>query len=243
MYYPDLNIYKQANFMSKEPKQHHIRSFVSRQRNLAQEKQQLLKELWPIYGMELSSLPEELTKILQQNNSITIEIGFGMGESLFQMALANPSQFFLGIEVHRPGIVNLLAKLKNQPLANLCIIEADAMEVFNKHIPDNSIDRVLLFFPDPWPKRKQQKRRILRQEFLLVLQQKLKAQGILHFVTDWEDYAQAALKLFSTNKNWRNLAGTNIFSNRPDYRPITKFEKRGLKLGHKIWELVFATKS
>jgi len=235
VYYPDLNIYKQANFMSTETKHRHIRSFVSRQRNLAQEKQQLLKELWPIYGAE----PAALANILQQYNSITIEIGFGMGETLFQMAHANPSKFFLGIEVHRPGIVNLIAKLKQQPVANLRIIEADAMEIFNKYIPDNSIDRVLLFFPDPWPKRKQQKRRLLRQEFLLALQQKSKVDGILHFVTDWEDYALAALKLLSANQNWRNLAGINTFSTRPTYRPLTKFEKRGLKLGHKIWELIF----
>ena len=216
-----------------------IKSFVHRQRNLAPTKQKILAELWPKYGLEITNKKIDLTKIFNNQNSTIIEIGFGMGETLLHMANNFPEKNFIGIEVHMPGIGSVLSKLRTNPLTNIKIYNTDALDVLQKCVPNNSIEKFLIFFPDPWPKKRHHKRRIIQPAFVNLIATKLKPNGILHMATDWEDYAEHMMSVLTQAPQFRNTAGESKFAARPDYRPLTKFEQRGQKLGHKIWDLIF----
>lgn len=210
-----------------------IKSFVKREGRLTLGQQRALDTLWPIYGHELSS------GLIPIAANTVLEIGFGNGSSLLQMAEAAPDTAFIGIEVHRPGVGALLMGIENQQLSNLTVYQEDAVEVLKNCIPNESLSRVQLYFPDPWPKKKHHKRRILQADFIDLIRQKLQAGGLFHMATDWQPYAEHMLEIMEAATGFENVAGAHAFSPKPEYRPTTKFEVRGQKLGHGVWDLVY----
>jgi len=192
----------------------------------------------PRFGLEPGSLIDPV-EIFQRQAPLALEIGFGNGESLATMAAQAPDTDFIGIEVHRPGVGHLLQELDKQVLNNVRIFNEDAVKVLRDCLPDNCLDRLLLFFPDPWHKKRHHKRRIVQAEFIELLARKLKPGGILHMATDWENYAQHMLEVLERAPAFRNCAGAGFYSEKPGYRPVTKFERRGQKLGHGVWDLLF----
>jgi tRNA (guanine-N7-)-methyltransferase len=216
-----------------------VRSFVRRQGRLTASQERALTELWPKYGLEPDGGLLDLDVVFGRTAPRVLEIGFGMGDVLAEMALAHPGQDYLGIEVHRPGVGRLLARLAEQGSDNVRLFRHDAIDILNQRIPDASLDLVLLFFPDPWHKKRHHKRRIIQSDFIQLIRTKLKPGGVFHMATDWEDYAHWMMALMSEAEGFENLAGENNYSERPEYRPETKFERRGLRLGHGIWDLLF----
>ena len=216
-----------------------IRSFVRREGRLTRGQQRALDLLWPQFGIEAGEGPLELDTLFGRSAPKVLEIGFGMGASLAQMAAAKPDWDFLGIEVHRPGVGTLLRHIEEQGLSNVRVICADAVEVLKQRIPDASLDRVQLFFPDPWHKKRHHKRRIVQPEFVALIAAKLKPGGVFHLATDWENYAQHMLAVLSASPQFRNQAGEGHYAPRPEERPLTKFEQRGQRLGHGVWDLLF----
>lgn len=178
-------------------------------------------------------------QIFEREAPLCIEIGFGNGDSLAQMATANPDKNFIGIEVHRPGVGHLMMQLEQNGINNVRIYCHDAMEIIEQKIADNSLDAMYLFFPDPWPKKKHHKRRIVRPGFVDLIVKKLKPGGYFHAATDWEHYAHAMLELLSAHDGLNNASPSNSYCERPDYRLLTKFEQRGIRLGHGVWDLIF----
>jgi tRNA (guanine-N7-)-methyltransferase len=168
-----------------------------------------------------------------------LEIGFGMGDALHVLARERPNWDFLGIEVYRPGIGSFLRGLEDKAITNVRVIAEDAVQVLEHMIPDASLTRVHLFFPDPWPKKRHHKRRLIQPTFVALLARKLVSGGIFHMATDWEDYAHHALAVVSQSDVFRNTASGDGFTPRPSWRPRTKFEQRGERLGHAVWDLVF----
>lgn len=216
-----------------------IRSFVRRQGRFTLGQQRALAELWPRYGLEAQETPLDLAEIFGRSAPRILEIGFGMGDALAEMALAHPENDYLGIEVHQPGVGRLLAKLEEQGSSNVRVFCHDAVEVLQKQIADESLDGVLLFFPDPWHKRRHNKRRIIQVGFVELIRAKLKSGSVFHMATDWQDYAEHMMTVMSEVEGFENEAGVGMYSPRPDYRPITKFERRGQRLGHGIWDILF----
>lgn len=215
-----------------------IRSFVRREGRITKGQQRALDELLPRFGAPGDGLLD-LNKLFGREAPRILEIGFGNGETLAVMAQASPQYDYLGIEVHRPGVGNLLLQVEKLQLSNVRVICDDAVEVLNERIPDLSLDAVHIFFPDPWHKKKHHKRRLVRPGFIKLLTRKLKTGGVIHLATDWEDYAMHMMQVMSQAEGFVNQAGTGHFSERPDYRPLTKFEQRGQRLGHGVWDLLF----
>ena len=178
-------------------------------------------------------------RISKKKQPLVVEIGFGMGASLAEMAKIAPELNFLGIEVHRPGVGALLALAQEQELKNLKVFCADANEVLKQHISDNSIHRLQLYFPDPWHKVRHNKRRLVQPAFAQFIRSKLEIGGIFHMATDWEPYAQHMMDVMEAAEGYRNASGERQFAEQPAYRPSTKFEKRGQKLGHGVWDLLY----
>ena len=168
-----------------------------------------------------------------------LEIGFGTGSSLAEMAKNHPQNDYLGIEVHRPGVGNLLLQIEKEGITNIRVMCEDAVEVLEKNIPDQSLDAVYLFFADPWHKKKHHKRRIVQPNFVRLVNCKLKTGGIFHMATDWENYAEHMLEVMNRTEGFENTATSGDYRQRPDYRPLTKFEQRGRRLGHGVWDLIF----
>jgi tRNA (guanine-N7-)-methyltransferase len=168
-----------------------------------------------------------------------VEIGFGNGACLAKLADDNPDNDYIGIEVHRPGVGHLLIQLEQHGLPNVRVYCHDAIEVLTNCLPDNSLSAVHLFFPDPWHKRKHHKRRIVQASFLDLLAKKLHSGGYFHAATDWEHYADAMLEVLSADERFINASIDNTYCERPAYRPLTKFEQRGIRLGHGVWDLIF----
>jgi len=216
-----------------------IRSFVRREGRLTPGQQRALDSLWPRFGLELPAQSGDLKALLAGERPVTLEIGFGNGASLAQMAAADPAQLFIGIEVHRPGVGHLLQLVEKGGLENVRVICEDAVEVLKLHVPDASLDRLLLFFADPWPKKRHHKRRIVQPKFVELVAKKLKPGGIFHMATDWENYAEHMREVMEASPDFENTRGPGQFSERPDYRPVTKFEQRGQRLGHGVWDLLY----
>lgn len=217
-----------------------IRSFVRRDGRMTDAQRRVLTEYWPHVGLELKNEKIHLPDIFQREAPCILEIGFGSGHSLLAMAKTNPQQNFIGIETHQPGIGTLLLGMEAGQVSNVRIYYADAVEVLEQCIPECSLDTVQLFFPDPWPKRRHHKRRLIQLPFVKLIAKKLKENGTLHLATDWEDYAIEMMKVLSSAEEFSNIAGKNEFSNRSPHRPIvTKFERRGQSAGRQIWELQF----
>lgn len=208
-----------------------IRSFARRERTMTKTQQEAFT-LFGRFGLELSNNIIDLPNIFGRIAPVVVEIGFGTGQSLAETALKNPDRDYIGIEVYRPGIAALLARVAQHNLTNIRIYNADAVDVLRTCIPDYSIDQVQIFFPDPWPKRRHHKRRLIQAAFVALIYSKLKANGCLHIATDWEDYAKHILRIMSATSGFSSVSKT-------PYRPATKFEQRGIRSGRRIWDLMF----
>ena len=215
-----------------------IRSFVRREGRLTAGQQRALDKLWPRFGLE-AGRQLDLDAVFGRRAPRTLEIGFGNGASLAAMAENQPDCDFIGIEVHRPGIGRLLLELESRGLENVRIFREDAIQVLHECLPDNSLDRLLLFFPDPWPKKRHHKRRILQPAFLQLCAERLVAGGSLHIATDWANYAEHIDAVFSGAAAFACAERREHDGDAPLDRPMTKFERRGLGKGHRIWDWRF----
>ena len=216
-----------------------IRSFVRRQGRLTKGQQHALDHFWPEKGVEYQPEPVDLADLFEREAPVVLEIGFGMGASLVTMAQANPQQNFLGIEVHSPGVGACLSAADEAGVENLRVMCHDAVDVLNQMIPDNSLRMVQLFFPDPWHKARHNKRRIVQVPFAELVLRKLKLGGVFHMATDWEAYAEHMLEVMNSIAGYKNQSETQDYVPRPQSRPLTKFEQRGQRLGHGVWDLMF----
>lgn len=217
-----------------------VHSFILREGRLTKGQAQAISNLWPAFGIDFRAQPLGLATVFGNANPVVLEIGFGMGESLVDMAAAAPELNFIGIEVHRPGVGACLAAGNALGLSNLKVLQHDAVAVLQQMIPAASLQRVQLYFPDPWPKKRHHKRRLVQPPFTALVAEKLIPDGVLHMATDWQEYAEHMLAVMDGDTRYRNLATGADYVTRPDYRPITKFEKRGERLGHGVWDLLFA---
>lgn len=216
-----------------------IRSFVRRQGRLTNGQQLALDNYWPVMGVEYQTELVDFNALFGRDAPVVLEIGFGMGASLVTMAAQHPEQNFLGIEVHLPGVGACLAAAQEAGISNLHVMCHDAVEVLMNMIPDGSLSMVQLFFPDPWHKARHNKRRIVQVPFVQLVRSKLKVGGVFHMATDWEPYAQHMLEVMTSVTEYRNLSNNNEYVERPESRPLTKFEARGQRLGHGVWDLMF----
>ncbi|MFA3792680.1 tRNA (guanosine(46)-N7)-methyltransferase TrmB [Aliiglaciecola sp. SL4] len=217
-----------------------VRSFVKREGRLTKGQAKSLEEFWPTMGLMHADGKLDFTEVFSRSAPVVLEIGFGMGKSLVEMAANEPDKDFIGIEVHRPGVGTCMAEANEQGVTNLRVFEHDAVEVLADCIADESLDRLQLFFPDPWHKKRHHKRRIVQPEFVQKLRTKLKLDGVFHMATDWENYAEHMLEVMQAAEGFKNLSENQDYVPRPDNRPLTKFEQRGHRLGHGVWDLMFA---
>ncbi len=216
-----------------------IRSFVLRTGRMTKGQKRAMDELFPRWGIDYQSSSLLMDDVFERSAPIVLEIGFGMGQSLVEQASKNPDKNFLGIEVHQPGVGACLLMIEESGIDNLKVIQHDAVEVLNNMIPDESLQGMQVFFPDPWHKKKHHKRRLIQTDFLEMCCQKLMKQGWIHCATDWQDYAEHMLRVFKKNQQLKNRSLDNTYVERPASRPLTKFEKRGERLGHSVWDLIF----
>jgi tRNA (guanine-N7-)-methyltransferase len=216
-----------------------IRSFVTRGGRITEAQQRALQLLWPKYGVEFQAAPLDLTAIFGRTAPRVAEIGFGNGENLTALAAAHSDRDFLGIEVHRPGIGRALLAAEEQQLPNVRVICHDAVEVLEHQIPLQSLEEVLILFPDPWPKKRHHKRRLIQSPFVEGVAQRLQLSGLLRLATDWQPYAEHMLTVLSACPHLENVSPQQTFVPRPAERASTRFEKRGERLGHGVWDLCF----
>ncbi len=220
-------------------KHRQVRSFVMRTGRMTDSQRAAYERHWPIYGLELSGGQEAFNQAVDGYEYIVFEIGFGMGDSLADMALASPEKLFIGVEVHTPGVGRLLNRCEREGIKNLRVYQDDAIEVLDSCVPELSLSCVQIFFPDPWHKKKHNKRRIVQPDFVQKLRSKLKSGGVIHLATDWENYAEHMMEVMAPADGFVNQAGDEMFSPKPERRPTTKFERRGQRLGHGVWDLLF----
>ena len=197
---------------------------------------------WPVYGLTREHGMIDPREVFGRDAMLNLEIGFGMGKSLAEQARDQREHDFIGIEVHNPGVGACLVLAEEYNLENIRVINHDAVEVIEHCIPDHSLERIQIFFPDPWHKKRHHKRRIVQTEFCQKLHKKLKPGGVLHLATDWENYAEYMLEVLNPMAEFKNLSQSNDFVPRPESRPLTKFEVRGQNLGHGVWDLMFSAK-
>jgi tRNA (guanine-N7-)-methyltransferase len=217
-----------------------IRSFVMRTGRMTVGQTRALEELWPRYGVEFSAEPLSMDLLFGRTAPRTLEIGFGNGEHLAALAAAHPERDFFGIEVHRPGVGHLLLLASTNNLTNMRASSHDAVEVLREQIAEGSLDEVLVLFPDPWHKKRHHKRRLIQPPFVELIASRLRQGGVLRLATDWEEYALQMLEVLSAAKTlFTNLSPTGDWMPRPEERAPTRFEKRGTRLGHGVWDLAF----
>jgi len=214
-----------------------IRSYVLRQGRRTDAQRRASAELLPRFGIPYSREPLDLDRVFGRAAPKILEIGFGMGETTARIAASHPGNDYLGIEVHAPGVGSLLQRIAAPGLSNVRIIQHDAVEVLESMIVPACLDGVHVFFPDPWPKKRHHKRRLIQPPFVALLASRMKQGAYVHVATDWEDYAQQIMEVLSIEPLLANTA--DGYAPRPGQRPLTKFEDRGLKLGHGVWDLVF----
>jgi tRNA (guanine-N7-)-methyltransferase len=218
--------------------QRRIRSFVLRQGRLTKGQERALEEAWPQFGIEYQEALLDLNQTFDRADSKKVlEIGFGMGDATAKIAQTLPDSDFLAVEVHTPGVGSLLKLMQEGDIHNIRIIQHDAVEVLQNMLSDQSLDGVHIFFPDPWHKKRHHKRRLIQAEFVKLLCSKLKVGAYIHVATDWQEYAEWVLEVLKAEPQLQNTALD--FAEKPAYRPLTKFENRGIKLGHGVWDLVF----
>ena len=228
--------------VQEDIKNRRIRSFVLRQGRVTKGQERALETQWPRYGVEYGLQGINLNTLFGRVESKKIlEIGFGMGETTAKIAQTLPDCDFLAAEVHTPGVGALLKLIEELALTNIRIIQHDVVEVLQNMLADASLDGVHIFFPDPWHKKRHHKRRLIQAEFVKLLCAKLKVGGYLHVATDWQEYAEWVLEVLNAEPQLQNTANdlTSGYAEKPSYRPLTKFENRGIKLGHGVWDLVF----
>jgi len=197
------------------------------------------ESLWPVYGIDKSSGKWDFEAVFGRRSDVFLELGFGDGRVLKTLAARYPENDYLGIEVHRPGVGRVMRELNDAGLMNVKVSADDGMELLQHNIKEESLAGLLIFFPDPWHKRKHNKRRLVQTDFIHIAASRLQSGGILHLTTDWEDYALQMLRVLSLEPLLENCGEENGFADRPDSRPLTKYEQRGLRLGHGVWDLVF----
>lgn len=216
-----------------------IRSFVRRQGRISAAQKKALEKEWPVYGIDLTETHIDFATVFHRQAPTILEIGFGMGEALLELAEKHPENNYIGIDVHAPGVGAVLLRLAKKNLTNVRLFQADAIEVLNQAIANESLSGIHLFFPDPWHKKRHHKRRIVNENFAALVYAKLKRDGYIHLATDWENYAEQMLDVMSNAVGFINAAGNSKFIPRPETRPITRFEQRGERLGHGVWDLLF----
>jgi tRNA (guanine-N7-)-methyltransferase len=216
-----------------------IRSFVLRAGRVTVAQERALAELWPSFGVDFDGRPLDLDALFGRRAPRCLEIGFGAGEVIGALAKARPEIDHLGIEVHRAGVGRLLLHAQEEALANLRIIRHDAVEVLASSIADDSFDSILIFFPDPWHKKRHHKRRLIEALFLDTLAARLKVGGVLRLATDWQAYAEQMLGAGNACERLKSLSADRTYVERPDFRPATRFERRGARLGHGVWDLAY----
>ncbi len=216
-----------------------IKSFVIRSGRMTPGQEKAYEDLWQHYGVDADEQILDFGQLFGRQAPVILEIGFGMGDSLLEIAMAHPENNYLGIEVHKPGVGRLLANISEHSLSNLKVMKFDAVEVLKKQIQEATLSAVYLFFPDPWHKTRHQKRRIVQDDFIQLIRQKLALQGQFHMATDWEHYARQMLGAMKKAPGFHNCADNGDYIPRPDYRPKTKFERRGERLGHGVWDILF----
>jgi tRNA (guanine-N7-)-methyltransferase len=214
-----------------------VRSYVLRQGRVSNAQRRAYESLLPRFGLEYASGALDLDGVFARRAPRILEIGFGMGETTAQIAASHPDIDYLAIEVHTPGIGSLLKQIDERGLMNVRIIQHDAVEVLQHMIAPDTFDGAHIFFPDPWPKKRHHKRRLIQPAFVTLLATRLKRGAYLHVATDWEEYAGQILEVLVSESMLQNTAAD--FAPRPQYRPLTKFEQRGLRLGHRVWDIVF----
>ena len=219
---------------------HHrrIRSFVTRAGRVSTGQRRAFDEFGPRFVVPYAPQPLDWNAAFGRQAPRVLEIGFGMGATTAEIAAARPADDFLGVEVHEPGVGALLKLIGEQELTNIRVVQHDAVEVLEHMIAADSLDGVHIYFPDPWHKARHHKRRLIQPKFVALLVSRLRPGGYIHLATDWQNYAEQMLEVLSAESALENTAGSN-YAPRPDYRPVTKFERRGLKLGHGVWDLVF----
>lgn len=215
----------------------HIRSFVHRRAHITPSQEQAIAEWLPRWSVSYQNQPIDLSAAFGRRAPTILEIGFGMGETTQQIAQARPGDNFLGVEVFNAGVGALLKRIHEHDLDNIRIIQHDAVEVLRDMIAPDSLAGVHIYFPDPWPKKRHHKRRLIQTSFIELLVSRLAPGAYIHCATDWEHYAQQMLDVLSAEPKLKNTCAG--FAPRPDYRPLTKFENRGLRLGHGVWDLIF----
>ncbi|OOE36685.1 MULTISPECIES: tRNA (guanosine(46)-N7)-methyltransferase TrmB [Salinivibrio] len=216
-----------------------VRSFVRREGRLTKGQEQALNESWPTMGIDFEASELDWQQVFGNDNPVVLEIGFGMGASLVEMAKNAPEKNFVGIEVHTPGVGACLMAAREAGVTNLRVMCHDAVEVFEQMLPKDSLDTVQLFFPDPWHKKRHHKRRIVQLPFAEMVRDKLKVGGVFHMATDWENYAEHMIDVMEAAPHYQNVAQEGLYVPRPDDRPLTKFEQRGQRLGHGVWDIKY----
>ena len=216
-----------------------IRSFVMRGGRITEAQQRALDCLWPQYGIGFQPAPLDVDAVFGRRAPVTLEIGFGNGDNLVAQAGMHPERNYLGIEVHRPGVGRLLLGLEERQLPHVRVICHDAVEVLAHQVAPQTLDEVLILFADPWPKKRHHKRRLVQAPFVELVTDRLRAGGVLRFATDWQPYADAVLEVLNATAQLHNLADDGTFVPRPTERTPTRFEKRGARLGHAVWDLAF----
>ncbi len=221
-----------------------IKSYVVRSGRMTFGQEKAFADLWSVHGIEGTGIERnnssiDFEQVFYRQAPTILEIGFGMGDSLIEIATQHPQNNYIGIEVHRPGVGRLLGKIGERALTNLKVMQFDAVEVLKKQIKDNSLSAVYLFFPDPWHKTRHHKRRIVQNDFIQLIRKKLSINGQFHMATDWDAYARQVLKIMIKAPGFKNCAPDGEYMPRPEYRPTTKFERRGERLGHGVWDILF----
>src|ERR1700694_405709 len=223
--------------------QRHIRSFVLRAGRMTPAQERALTELWPSYGLEPSGALLDLEAVFGRRAPRCLEIGFGVGEVIGSLAENHPHIDYVGIEVHRPGVGRLLLRAQQANLRNLRVICHDAVEVLKDSVPNDSFDEILVFFPDPWHKKRHHKRRLIDAAFVALVAPKLRSGGVLRMATDWQAYAEQMLAVCNANPQLASLSADGTYVPRPDFRSPTRFERRGARLGHGVWDLAYARRA
>ena len=216
-----------------------IKSYVKREGRLTKSQLYGLDNYWIKYGIEFSPKIINFEEIFESYKPLILDIGFGAGESTINHAISHPENNYLAVEVHRPGIGRLLNKIEENTLTNIKIIKHDVIDILQEQIPDYSLTQIFIFFPDPWPKKRHHKRRLINTELIKLIKKKLAMHGRLHIATDWEDYANYIMEIGNADSELINLAGYNNYSPRPEWRAETRFEHRGKKLEHNVWDLCY----
>lgn len=222
--------------ISIEPRR--VRSFVLRQGRITPAQFQAFEAHWSRFGLDYTDQRLDLDSLFARPAPVVLEIGFGNGEQLLHATVNEPERNFIGIEVHRPGVGRLMNGLAEANVDNIRVSNHDAVEVIDRQLGPESLDEVRIYFPDPWPKKRHHKRRLIQADFVALLGTRVRPGGLLHLATDWAEYAEHMLEVVDSSSQWRNRAGLGAYSETPAWRINTHFEKRGLRLGHGVWDLL-----